>query len=65
MDSVSLVTGGLFFSWLAHDLEEVATMPGWTHPLFDKIPFLPEDIRRHGCSRGDRSHGRRHVCRLH
>ena len=51
MDSVSLVTGGLFFSWLAHDLEEVATMPGWTHPLFDKIPFLPEDIRRHGCSR--------------
>ncbi|OLL13803.1 HXXEE domain-containing protein [Actinomyces oris] len=51
MDSVSLVTGGLFFSWLAHDLEEVATMPGWTHPVFDKIPFLPEDIRRHGCSR--------------
>ena len=26
-------------------------MPGWTHPLFDKVPFLPEDIRRHGCSR--------------
>ena len=51
MDSVSLATGGLFFSWLAHDLEELATMPGWTHPLFDKVPFLPEDIRRHGCSR--------------
>ena len=51
MDPVSLATGGLFFSWLAHDLEELATMPGWTHPLFDKVPFLPEDIRRHGCSR--------------
>lgn len=51
MDSVSLATGGLFFSWLAHDLEELATMPGWTHPVFDTIPFLPEDIRRHGCSR--------------
>ena len=52
MDSVSLATGGLFFSWLAHDIEELATMPGWTHPVFDTIPFLPEDIRRHGCSRG-------------
>ena len=41
MDPVSLATGGLFFSWLAHDLEELATMPGWTHPLFDKVPFLP------------------------
>ena len=51
MDPVSLVTGGLFFSWLAHDLEELATMPGWTHPAFDKLPFLPKDIRRHGCSR--------------
>ena len=51
MDSVSLATGGLFFSWLVHDLEELATMPGWTHPAFDAIPFLPEDIRRHGCSR--------------
>ena len=51
MDPVSLATGGLFFSWLAHDLEELATMPGWTHPVFDTIPFLPEDIRRHGCSR--------------
>lgn len=51
MDPVSLATGGLFFSWLAHDLEELATMPGWTHPLFDKVPFLSEDIRRHGCSR--------------
>ena len=51
MDSVSLATGGLFFSWLAHDLEELATMPGWTHPALDKIPFLPDDIRRNGCSR--------------
>ena len=44
MDSVSLATGGLFFSWLAHDIEELATMPGWTHPVFDTIPFLPEDM---------------------
>ena len=51
MDSVSLATGGLFFSWLAHDLEELATMPGWTHPALEKIPFLPDDIRRNGCSR--------------
>ena len=51
MDSVSLATGGLFFLWLAHDLEELATMPGWTHPALDKIPFLPDDIRRNGCSR--------------
>ena len=26
-------------------------MPGWRHPLFDKVPFLPKDIRRRGCSR--------------
>ena len=51
MDRVSLMTRGLFFSWLAHDLEELATTPGWTHPAFDKLPFLPKDIRRHGCSR--------------
>lgn len=51
MDFVSLATGGLFFSWLAHDLEELATMPGWTHPAFDKIPFLPDDVRRNGLSR--------------
>ena len=41
MDPVSLATGGLFFSWLAHDLEELATMPGWTHPLFDSSPSCP------------------------
>ena len=70
MDPVSLATGGLFFSWLAHDLEELATMPGWTHPLFDKLPFLPEDIRRHGCSReqvylGIGLMGVRHGCCFH
>ena len=51
MDSVSLATGGLFFSWLVHDVEELATMPGWTHPAFDKIPFLPDDVRGNGLSR--------------
>lgn len=51
MDSVSLATGGLFLSWLVHDLEEPATMPGWTHPAMDRIPLLPEDVRRNGVSR--------------
>ena len=51
MDSVSLATGGLFHSWLVHDLEEPATMPGWTHPAMDRIPLLPEDVRRNGLSR--------------
>lgn len=41
MDSVSLATGGLFFSWLVHDLEELATMPGWTHLAMDRIPSYP------------------------
>ena len=51
MDSVSLATGGLFFSWLAHDIEQLSNKHTYTHPVFDTIPFLPEDIRRHGCSR--------------
>ena len=51
MDPVSLATGGLFLSWLVHDLEEPATMPGWTHPAMDRIPLLPEDVRRNGLSR--------------
>ena len=35
MDKVNrldLATGGLFFSWLIHDLEEYVTMPGRPHP---------------------------------
>ncbi|TFH52094.1 HXXEE domain-containing protein [Actinomyces viscosus] len=51
MDSVSLATGGLFFSRLAHDLEELATMPGWTHPVLDRLPLLPNDVRCEGLSR--------------
>ena len=26
-------------------------MPGWTHPAMDRIPLLPEDVRRNGLSR--------------
>ncbi len=51
VDAVDLATAGLFFSWLAHDLEEYATMPGHPHPFLRSAPFLPEDVRRDGLSR--------------
>ncbi|PHP52057.1 HXXEE domain-containing protein [Actinomyces ruminis] len=51
MDKVDLATSGLFFSWLAHDLEEYATMPGRAHPYMRLLPFLPEEVRLRGFSR--------------
>lgn len=50
-DKVDAATVGLFFSWLAHDLEEFATMPGRPHPFVGRLPFLPEDVREEGLSR--------------
>ncbi len=51
VDKVDIATAGLFFAWLAHDLEELATMPERTHPFIGSAPFLPEDIRQNGFSR--------------
>ena len=54
MDKVNrldLATGGLFFSWLIHDLEEYVTMPGRPHPFTGALPFMPADVRAHGVSR--------------
>lgn len=50
-DKVDAATLGLFVSWLMHDLEEYATMPGRPHPFVGALPFLPDDVRRDGLSR--------------
>lgn len=51
MDRVDLATAGLFFSWAAHDLEEYVTMPAASRELAERIPWLPEELRRDGVSR--------------
>ncbi|WP_159717926.1 HXXEE domain-containing protein [Actinomyces marmotae] len=51
MDRVDLATAGLFFSWAAHDLEEYVTMPSASRELAERIPWLPEELRRDGVSR--------------
>lgn len=51
MDRVDLATSGLFFAWLAHDIEEYVTMPGHPHPFAGSARWLPEDVREHGPSR--------------
>lgn len=48
---LDLATGGLFFSWLIHDLEEYVTMPGRAHPFTGALPFMPAGVRAHGVSR--------------
>ena len=47
MDRVDLATSGLFFAWLAHDIEEYVTMPGHPHPFAGSARWLPEDVREH------------------
>ena len=51
MDRVDLATAGLFFSWAAYDLEEYVTMPAASRELAERIPWLPEELRRDGVSR--------------
>ncbi|QPL06596.1 HXXEE domain-containing protein [Actinomyces respiraculi] len=51
MDTVDLATSGLFFSWLAHDVEELVTMPGRPPPFVGSAPWLPRELREHGPTR--------------
>lgn len=37
MDRLTVATGGLFYAWLAHDIEEYLTMPGAAHPMFARL----------------------------
>lgn len=53
MDRRSLVCAALFAAWVAHDLEEVATMPASSRELLRNLPKalpIPEDLRREGFS---------------
>ncbi|MDO5287198.1 MAG: HXXEE domain-containing protein [Actinomycetia bacterium] len=58
LDRVDLATAGLFFSWLAHDLEEYLTMPGRPHPFTGHLPRWAGWPHTSGPDRGLRSAGR-------
>ena len=63
LDRVDLATAGLFFSWLAHDLEEYLTMPGRPHPFTGHLPRWAGWPHTSGPDRGLRSAGRRRPAR--
>lgn len=37
MDRLTAATAGLFYAWLAHDIEEYLTMPGLKHPMLARF----------------------------
>ena len=37
MAPLALATGGLFYAWLANDIEEYLTMPGLRHPMLTRV----------------------------
>mgnify|MGYP000919879171 CR=1 FL=1 len=63
LDRVDLATAGLFFSWLAHDLEEYLTMPGRPHPFTGHLPRWAGWPHTSGPDRGLRSAGCRRPAR--
>jgi Protein of unknown function with HXXEE motif len=51
MNRVRLATAGLFVAWMAHDLEELATMSHTSRTLMTRLPDsmpLPASMRQHG-----------------
>lgn len=51
MDRIRLATTGLFAAWLAHDLEELATMSDNSRMLMERLPgwlHVPASLRDHG-----------------
>ena len=49
--SSALATGGLFFAWLAHDIEELLTMSGDANRMLRKAPGwlpIPQEVRDRG-----------------
>jgi hypothetical protein len=56
MSRVQLATAGLFAAWLAHDLEELATMSANSRALVKRLPDwipLPASFRERGLSQRD------------
>jgi hypothetical protein len=48
---IPLATAGLFFAWMVHDLEELATMTETSRTLLQQLPDwtpVPASIRQHG-----------------
>jgi Protein of unknown function with HXXEE motif len=51
MNRNRLATAGLFVAWMAHDLEELATMSDTSHTLAPRLPGwmpVPGSVRHHG-----------------
>jgi hypothetical protein len=51
MNRIRLATAGLFVAWLAHDLEELATMSDTSRTLAPRLPDwmpVPASVRQHG-----------------
>jgi hypothetical protein len=51
MNRIRLATAGLFVAWMAHDLEELATMSHTSRTLARRLPDsmpLPASMRQHG-----------------
>lgn len=51
MNRTRLATAGLFAAWMAHDLEELATMSDTSRTLLTRLPDwmpLPASVRHHG-----------------
>src|SRR5512133_3533131 len=51
MNRIRLATSGLFVAWMAHDLEELATMSDTSRTLLTRLPDwmpLPASMRQHG-----------------
>jgi hypothetical protein len=51
MNRIRLATAGLFVAWMAHDLEELATMSDTSRTLVPRLPDwmpLPASMRQHG-----------------
>src|SRR5512132_2602265 len=51
MNRIRLATSGLFVAWMAHDLEELATMSDTSRTLLTRLPDwmpVPASARQHG-----------------
>lgn len=51
MNRIQFATAGLFAAWMAHDLEELATMGGNSRMLITRLPDwapMPASAREHG-----------------
>ena len=51
MNRIRLATAGLFVAWMAHDLEELATMRDTSRTLAPRLPDwmpVPASMRQHG-----------------